>query len=200
MRGCSALVGHIVPEFDKQRLSQLPAAAIHHVLQDKRVHLLNIGMRLPEEIDFGQTKVAAFLRTQGADVSIANNDGNTALHLASFFAYPDLVELLLKHGAPSIKNAHLCISTVKRRPASQNRMYQTGGITIRRHTCVCDATNAQLSIMAVGVSHRCAGKPSRTGEHSAARPVGSCSPAEQAGPAGVSQKPGRLTTFRDLEF
>lgn len=43
--------GHIVPEFDKQRLEGLPAAAIHHVLQDERVHLLNIGMRLPEEID-----------------------------------------------------------------------------------------------------------------------------------------------------
>jgi len=43
--------GHIVPGFDKQRLSQLPAAAIHHVLQDPRVHVLNIGMRLTEEID-----------------------------------------------------------------------------------------------------------------------------------------------------
>jgi hypothetical protein len=54
----------------------------------------------------GQTKVAAFLIEQGADVSVANNDGNTALHLASFFAYPDLVELLLKHGASvDVKNA-----------------------------------------------------------------------------------------------
>jgi predicted aldo/keto reductase-like oxidoreductase len=43
--------GHIVPGFDKQRLQGLPAAAIHHVLQDPRVHLLNIGMRLKEEID-----------------------------------------------------------------------------------------------------------------------------------------------------
>ena len=28
-----------------------PAAAIRYVLQDKRIHLLNIGMRLKEEID-----------------------------------------------------------------------------------------------------------------------------------------------------
>ena len=43
--------GYLVPGFDKQRLKQLPAAAIRHVLQDQRVHVLNIGMRLKEEID-----------------------------------------------------------------------------------------------------------------------------------------------------
>jgi len=43
--------GYIVPAFDKERLGQLPAAAIRHVLQDPRVHVLNIGMRLKEEID-----------------------------------------------------------------------------------------------------------------------------------------------------
>lgn len=43
--------GYIVPGFDKQRLTQLPAAAIRHVLQDPRIDVLNIGMRLPEEID-----------------------------------------------------------------------------------------------------------------------------------------------------
>jgi len=43
--------GYLVPGFNKQRLNQLPAAAIRHVLQDERVHLLNIGMRLKEEID-----------------------------------------------------------------------------------------------------------------------------------------------------
>jgi predicted aldo/keto reductase-like oxidoreductase len=43
--------GYIVPGFDKQRLGQLPAAAIRYVLQDKRIDLLNIGMRLKEEID-----------------------------------------------------------------------------------------------------------------------------------------------------
>lgn len=43
--------GHVVPGFDPQRLSRLPGAAIRHVLQDPRVHILNIGMRLKEEID-----------------------------------------------------------------------------------------------------------------------------------------------------
>ena len=43
--------GQIVPGFDQQRLNQLPTAAIHHVLHDPRVHVLNIGMRLKEEID-----------------------------------------------------------------------------------------------------------------------------------------------------
>jgi predicted aldo/keto reductase-like oxidoreductase len=43
--------GYLVPGFDKQRLKQLPAAAIRHVLQDPRVHVLNIGMRLKADID-----------------------------------------------------------------------------------------------------------------------------------------------------
>jgi predicted aldo/keto reductase-like oxidoreductase len=42
---------YIVPEFDKKLLRQLPAAAIHHVLDDERVDLLVIGMRLKDEID-----------------------------------------------------------------------------------------------------------------------------------------------------
>jgi len=43
--------GYVVPDFDKKRLKQLPAAAIRYVLQDKRIHLLTIGMRLTEEVD-----------------------------------------------------------------------------------------------------------------------------------------------------
>jgi predicted aldo/keto reductase-like oxidoreductase len=46
-----AWAGYVVPGFDPQRLKQLPGAAIRHVLQDPRVHILNIGMRLKEEID-----------------------------------------------------------------------------------------------------------------------------------------------------
>jgi predicted aldo/keto reductase-like oxidoreductase len=43
--------GYLVPGFDKQRLAQLPGAAIRHVLQDQRVHLLAIGMHLQNQID-----------------------------------------------------------------------------------------------------------------------------------------------------
>jgi predicted aldo/keto reductase-like oxidoreductase len=43
--------GYVVPGFDRQRLQGLPAAAIRHVLQDERVQLLTIGMRLKDEID-----------------------------------------------------------------------------------------------------------------------------------------------------
>jgi predicted aldo/keto reductase-like oxidoreductase len=43
--------GYLVPGFDKQRLAQLPGAAIRHVMQDKRVDLLDIGMTLKEHID-----------------------------------------------------------------------------------------------------------------------------------------------------
>jgi predicted aldo/keto reductase-like oxidoreductase len=46
-----AWAGYVVPGFDPQRLKQLPGAAIRHVLQDPRVHILNIGMRLKDEID-----------------------------------------------------------------------------------------------------------------------------------------------------
>ncbi len=42
---------YVVPGFGKQRLNQLPAAAIRYVLQDQRVHVLTIGMRLKEEVD-----------------------------------------------------------------------------------------------------------------------------------------------------
>jgi predicted aldo/keto reductase-like oxidoreductase len=43
--------GYLVPGFDKQPLAQLPGAAIRHVLQDQRVHLLAIGMHLPDQIN-----------------------------------------------------------------------------------------------------------------------------------------------------
>ena len=43
--------GYVVPGFDKKRLKELPAAAIRYVLQDERIHLLTIGMRLKKEVD-----------------------------------------------------------------------------------------------------------------------------------------------------
>jgi predicted aldo/keto reductase-like oxidoreductase len=42
---------YLVPSFDKKRLADIPGAAIRWALQDERVHLLNIGMRLKPEID-----------------------------------------------------------------------------------------------------------------------------------------------------
>jgi predicted aldo/keto reductase-like oxidoreductase len=41
----------VVPGFDNERRQQLPAAAIRHVLEDARIQLLVIGMRLQKEID-----------------------------------------------------------------------------------------------------------------------------------------------------
>ncbi len=58
---------YIVPEFDKQRLGQLPAAAIRHVLQDERIHLLTIGMLLKEEVD-------ANIKTLSGDVTYTLDD------------------------------------------------------------------------------------------------------------------------------
>jgi len=46
-----AWAGYIVADYDKQKLKQLPGAAIRYVLQDQRIQVLNIGMRLKEEID-----------------------------------------------------------------------------------------------------------------------------------------------------
>lgn len=58
---------YIVPGFDKARLAQLPGAAIRYVLDDERVHLLVIGMRLTHEID-------ANLKTLSGDVAYTQED------------------------------------------------------------------------------------------------------------------------------
>ena len=62
-----AWAGYVVPEFDKMRLSQLPAAAIRYVLGDNRIQLLIIGMRLKEEVD-------ANIRTLTGDVKFTSDD------------------------------------------------------------------------------------------------------------------------------
>ena len=59
--------GHVVPGFDKRRLRQLPAAAIRYVLNDKRIHLLAIGMRLKHEID-------ANIKTLSGDTTYTTDD------------------------------------------------------------------------------------------------------------------------------
>jgi len=59
--------GYVVPGFDKKRLEQLPAAAIRYVLDDERIQVLVIGMRLKEEID-------ANLNTLSGDVTYTLDD------------------------------------------------------------------------------------------------------------------------------
>jgi len=59
--------GFVVPGFAKKRLGQLPAAAIRFVLDDPRIDLLVIGMRLKEEID-------ANIRTFSGDVTYTLDD------------------------------------------------------------------------------------------------------------------------------
>ena len=58
---------YVVPEFDKQRIKQLPAAAIRYVLQDERIDMLTIGMRLEGEID-------ANINTLSGDTTYTPND------------------------------------------------------------------------------------------------------------------------------
>jgi predicted aldo/keto reductase-like oxidoreductase len=41
----------VVPDFDASRAEQLPAAAIRFALDDERIQLLVIGMRVKSEID-----------------------------------------------------------------------------------------------------------------------------------------------------
>jgi predicted aldo/keto reductase-like oxidoreductase len=59
--------GYVVPGFDKERLKRLPAAAIRYVLDDERIHLLVIGMRLEEEVD-------ANLKTLSGDIKYTIDD------------------------------------------------------------------------------------------------------------------------------
>ncbi len=59
--------GYVVPGFDKRRLKQLPSAAIRWALDDDRIQLLVIGMRLREEID-------ANIKTLSADVTYTTDD------------------------------------------------------------------------------------------------------------------------------
>jgi len=59
--------GYVVPEFENTRLKQLPSAAIRWVLDDDRIQLLVIGMRLREEIDTN-------IKTLSADVTYTTDD------------------------------------------------------------------------------------------------------------------------------
>lgn len=50
--------GNIVPKFDPKGLRQLPAAGIRWVLDDDRVHILNIGMSRKSDVDQNVQTVA----------------------------------------------------------------------------------------------------------------------------------------------
>ncbi|UCE48048.1 MAG: aldo/keto reductase [Phycisphaerales bacterium] len=62
-----AWAGYIVPGYDPERLKKLPGAAIRYVLADERIHILNIGMRLKEEID-------ANIKTLSGDITYTVDD------------------------------------------------------------------------------------------------------------------------------
>ena len=59
--------GYVVPGFDRKSIKQLPAAAIRYVLQDERIDMLTIGMRLEGEID-------ANIKTLSGDTTYTPND------------------------------------------------------------------------------------------------------------------------------
>ena len=59
--------GYVVPGFDKKCLKGLPAAAVRYVLQDERIHLLTIGIRMKEEVD-------ANIRTLCGDIKYTLDD------------------------------------------------------------------------------------------------------------------------------
>jgi aryl-alcohol dehydrogenase-like predicted oxidoreductase len=42
---------NVAPDYDRQRMAQLPAASIRWVLQDPRVSILNIGVTYPADVD-----------------------------------------------------------------------------------------------------------------------------------------------------
>ena len=72
--------GYVVPTFDKKRLKLLPAAAIRWVLEDKRIHMLTIGMRLKSEIDANIKTLAGDLRCTDADRALLAEFGPQALN------------------------------------------------------------------------------------------------------------------------
>jgi len=58
---------YIVPGFDKKHLEQLSGAAIRHVLDDERIDLLVIGMRLEQDIE-------ANTKTLSGDITYTADD------------------------------------------------------------------------------------------------------------------------------
>lgn len=84
--------GHIVPGFDEQRLKRLTGAAIRHVLQDQRVHVLNIGMRLKEDID-------ANVKTLSGDTTYTPEDRDLLAEFSAQLYDTDAMRKLRVEGA-----------------------------------------------------------------------------------------------------
>lgn len=59
--------GNVVPGFDGERRAQLPASAIRYVLDDDRIDLLVVGMRLEGEVD-------ANIKTLSGDITYTVSD------------------------------------------------------------------------------------------------------------------------------
>ena len=72
--------GYVVPKFEKSRLPRLPGAAIRWVLQDKRIHMLTIGMRLRSEIDANIKILAGDVTCTRADRALLAEFGPQALN------------------------------------------------------------------------------------------------------------------------
>lgn len=60
-------VAYVVPDLEERHKKALPGAAIRWALQDERVHLLVIGMRLKEEVD-------ANIEVLAGDTTLTNDD------------------------------------------------------------------------------------------------------------------------------
>ncbi|MDP6637459.1 MAG: aldo/keto reductase [Phycisphaerae bacterium] len=71
--------GHVVPKFDKKRLGQLPASAIRYVLNDKRIDLLVVGMRLKKDIDANIKTISGDTAYTKADKTLLEDFGPKAL-------------------------------------------------------------------------------------------------------------------------
>ncbi len=86
----ASIFGHnaaaLVPDYDREAVKKLPPAAIRWVLNDSRIHLLNIGVSVPGDLD-------ANIATINADTTLTNED---RMLLASFAEKAYLQEAVTK--------------------------------------------------------------------------------------------------------
>lgn len=77
----------MVPDFDPERIRQLPGAAIRYVMQDPRIHILNIGMSFPGDVDRNLAIVTGDTRFTEADRTLL------AEFSAKAYLHPSIQEL-----------------------------------------------------------------------------------------------------------